>query len=155
MAGSPKKNSGGVRGGPVEREFSAGFILYRRSPAGPVFLLLDYGKHWDYPKGHLEGSESAWAAATRELKEETGINYVRRIEGFEEKLDYFFHSPRHGRVHKTVTFFLGETKAEVVKLSNEHTGHAWLLFEDAFARLTYENAKAVLQKAHETLEQLK
>ncbi|HUB27232.1 MAG TPA: hypothetical protein VL992_17540 [Tepidisphaeraceae bacterium] len=38
------------------QERSAGFIIFRREGnAGPrLFLLLDYGKHWDYPKGHLD-----------------------------------------------------------------------------------------------------
>ena len=68
-----KTNSQGKsKKSPLRREFSAGFILFRRTSAGPVYLLLDYGRHWDYPKGHLEKNESTWQAAVRELREETG-----------------------------------------------------------------------------------
>lgn len=133
------------------QEFSAGFILFRETPGGPLFLLLDYGKHWDYPKGHLEEGESAWQAAVRELREETGIRQVDRVTRFEENMHYVFHSPRKGRVHKTVTYFLGRTRNEDVKISDEHLGHAWLPYEDAMERLTYDNAREMLRAAHDAL----
>ena len=60
---SGKKKTGGE--GKVRREFSAGFVLFRETPEGIRFLLLDYGKHWDYPKGHLEEGETAWQAAVQ------------------------------------------------------------------------------------------
>lgn len=40
-------------------------------------LLIVYGKKskkWGLPKGHIEGSESLYHGALREIKEETGIN---------------------------------------------------------------------------------
>src|SRR5689334_11194252 len=76
----------------LRREHSAGFILFRDSPAGPLYLLLDYGKHWDYPKGHLEKGESPWQAAVRELKEETGIRQLDRVGRFQKDMRYFFTS---------------------------------------------------------------
>src|SRR6185437_12923385 len=71
-------------------EHSAGFILFRQTPGGPVFLLLDYGKHWDYAKGHLEEGESPWQAAVRELREETGIRQVDRVTKFQQDMRYNF-----------------------------------------------------------------
>src|SRR3978361_882574 len=84
------------------QEFSAGFVLLRQTPGGPVYLLLDYGKHWDYAKGHLEEGETAWQAAVRELREETGIRQVDRVSNFQREMHYVFFSPRKGRIHKTV-----------------------------------------------------
>jgi bis(5'-nucleosidyl)-tetraphosphatase len=133
-------------------EFSAGFILFRQTDAGPVYLLLDYGKHWDYAKGHLEHGETAWQAAVRELREETGIRQVDRVTGFQRDMHYHFFSPKKGRVTKTVTYFLGQTKCEDVTLSHEHAGHAWLTYQDAMQRLTYENAREILAAAHEALQ---
>ena len=117
-----------------------------------MFLLLDYGKHWDYPKGHLEDGESSWQAAVRELREETGIRQVDRVTRFQRDMHYVFYSPRKGRIHKTVTYFLGRTRTEEVKISDEHTGHAWMSYEDAMERLTYENARELLRAAHDALQ---
>jgi 8-oxo-dGTP pyrophosphatase MutT (NUDIX family) len=135
----------------VHREFSAGFILMRKTPAGPVYLLLDYGKHWDYPKGHLEEGETAWQAAVRELREETGIRQVDRVTRFQRDMHYFFVSSKKGPITKTVTYFLGETRTLEVVVSDEHSGYAWLAYEDAMQRLTYENAREMLRAAHEAL----
>jgi bis(5'-nucleosidyl)-tetraphosphatase len=146
---NPKKNRKFPN---LRREFSAGFILYRDTPGGPVFLLLDYGKHWDYAKGHLEEGETAWQAAVRELREETGIRQVDRVTRFQRDMHYVFFSPRKGRIHKTVTYFLGRTRTENVTISDEHTGHAWLSYEDAMERLTYDNARELLHAAHDALQ---
>ena len=150
--GSRKRTSAG---GDVRQEFSAGFILMHQTPGGPVFLLLDYGKHWDYAKGHLEEGETAWQAAVRELREETGIRQVDRVPGFEQQMHYGFFSPGKGRVQKTVTYFLGITRSEEVVVSAEHSGYAWLSFEEAMERLTYENAREVLRGAYEVVKERK
>jgi bis(5'-nucleosidyl)-tetraphosphatase len=147
MAG--KKKEGAPRGGtgPMRREFSAGFVLFHLDDGVRKYLLLDYGRHWDYAKGHLEEGESAWQAAVRELREETGIKQVDRVGKFERAMHYFFYSPGKGRVHKTVTFFLGRTKVREVTISHEHSGHAWLTYDEALAKLTYDNAREMLAAA--------
>jgi 8-oxo-dGTP pyrophosphatase MutT (NUDIX family) len=151
----PKKPASKPSAKPLKkarREFSAGFILFRDSDAGPLYLLLDYGRHWDYPKGHLEQGETAWQAAVRELREETGIRQVDRVGRFERDMHYMFRSPKKGLITKTVTYFLGRTNAEKITLSDEHSGHAWLPFEEAMTRLTYDNAREVLQAAHDSMK---
>ena len=135
----------------VRREFSAGFVLFRQTPEGPRFLLLDYGKHWDYPKGHLEKGETAWQAAVRELREETGIHQVDRVGRFQRAMHYAFHSKKKGDVAKTVTYFLGRTRKETVKLSDEHEGYAWLPYAKALQRLTHDNAQDMLAAAWKSL----
>jgi len=145
-----KKKTGGK--GAARQEFSAGFILFRKGAEGPEFLLLDYGKHWDYAKGHLEEGETAWQAAVRELREETGIKQVDRVGTFERDMHYVFRSPKKGVVHKTVTYFLGSTRAKEIQLSDEHTGYAWMGFGEAMERLTYDNAREVLQAAWESMQ---
>jgi bis(5'-nucleosidyl)-tetraphosphatase len=136
----------------IRREFSAGFVLFRATPHGPRFLLLDYGKHWDYPKGHLEEGESAWQAAVRELREETGIRQVDRVGRFQRNMHYAFRSPKKGQVSKTVTYFLGRTREDAIRISDEHEGYAWLGYEEAVERLTYQNARDMLIAAWKSLE---
>lgn len=136
------------------QERSAGFILFRVDPAAPggrVFLLLDYGRHWDYAKGHVEKGESDLDAAVRELHEETGIPRPRVIDGFAHEIEYFFRSSKHGLVQKRVVFFLGQTDAAEVTISDEHTGWAFLDYESALQRLSYATAKDVLRRAQEFL----
>jgi len=50
-----------------------------------------------------------------------------------------------------VTYFVGETRTAKVVLSDEHTGYAWLPYEEAMAILTYANARELLAAAEEVL----
>jgi len=61
---------------------SAGILLYRRGSQGPEVLLVHPGGPfwknrdagaWTIPKGEIAEGEDAFAAALRELHEETGI----------------------------------------------------------------------------------
>ena len=135
---------------PAERERSAGVIVYRRAGDGVLFLLLDYGRYWDFPKGHLEPGEDDTAAALRELREETGIDRIDLHAGFSREIRYFF---RKGPtlVNKRVVFFLGETSDEAVTISHEHEGHRWADLAAARGLVTHANARAVLDAAADTL----
>src|SRR3954463_14635534 len=101
---------------PAHQERSAGVLVYRTPAAGkpPEFLLLDYGRYWDYPKGHVEKGEDDLSAAVRELAEETGIDDIELIEGFAHEINYFFRDKRKGLIRKTVVLFLGETNAQEI-----------------------------------------
>jgi bis(5'-nucleosidyl)-tetraphosphatase len=118
----------------------------------PKYLLLQYDAgHWDFVKGNVELNESEKDTVIRELQEETDIVDARFLEGFREKIEYFYR--RQGTtIHKEVIFFLIETHTETVTLSFEHVGYAWLNYQHAMERLTFKNAKDVLQKAHELLK---
>ena len=128
-------------------ERSAGIILYRELAMKKFFLLLHYPSgHWDFVKGRIEKNENEKQAAIRETQEETGITDVEFIDGFEEKIHYTYQF--FGKiVQKEVVFFLGKTKTEEIKLSDEHLDHIWLEFDDAFSKTTYQNAKSLLQKS--------
>jgi bis(5'-nucleosidyl)-tetraphosphatase len=132
----------------VKIERSAGVLLYRDTPEeGRLFLLLDYGSHWDYPKGHVEEGEDDVTAARRELREETGIVECDLVDGFAREITYFFRSRKGGLIKKTVVFFLGRTSVADVVLSHEHVGFAWLTEADALRRVSYANAKALMKDA--------
>ncbi len=135
-------------------ERSAGIILFHQSDAGVRrYLLLDYGRHWDYPKGHVEKGEQDHAAAIRELSEETGINEVALVGGFVHELTYFFKSKKKRLVHKTVVFFLGKSHKTEVELSDEHVGYEWLPYDRAIEQVSFETAKEALRKAEQFLSQ--
>lgn len=138
--------------GKIVEEFSAGIVVFRHHDEKRRYLLLHYpGGHFDFPKGHLEAGETEEQAAIRELEEETGINKVTLIDGFIEKITYFFK--RRGQlIHKTVTFFLGQTKDSEIQLSHEHKGYLWLDYSAALSKITFENAREILRRAEQFMQ---
>ena len=134
-------------------ERSAGVVVYRVAPATGVrhYLLLDYGRHWDFPKGHLEPGEDDAAAALREFREETGITAVTLAPHFKHEVSYYFRDRKGRLTRKTVAFFLGQTASDEVSLSHEHVGYAFLPIDAALARVTYANARGLLRLAAEEL----
>ena len=139
-------------------ERSAGFLIFQRRPGAPPpndlrFLLLDYGRHWDFAKGHVDPGESDLDAAVRELREETGIRDILPVPDFQQEIVYFFRSSRHGLIRKTVIFFLAEVTKPDVILSEEHVGYEFLPFEQALKRATFAAGKELLRAAHARLAQ--
>ena len=127
-------------------ERSAGTILYRESPLGKMYLLLNYPSgHWDFVKGNIEKGETFKQTVVREVREETGIADIDFVDGFEDKVEY--HYQRDGEViHKEVVFYLARTKTNDVILSHEHQDFTWLNFDDALKKLTYKTAKQLFKK---------
>lgn len=134
---------------PVEK--SSGFIVFRKKEKNILYLLLHYPEgHWDFPKGHIEEEENPLETAKRELKEETGLEKIKVVDGFKKTIKYFFR--KEGKtVLKFVTFFLAEALEDKVKLSFEHQEFKWLPFDKALKLTTYKNAKEVLKSAHQFL----
>lgn len=133
----------------MEIQHSAGIIVFRKENTQSLYLLLHYASgHWDFPKGKLEIGETKEQAACRELQEETGIEQVALLPGFEHSLSYYFTSRDGRKIYKTVTFFVGKTDQRDVTLSHEHINFVWLPFEQAYQQLTYPNAQAILKEAH-------
>ena len=145
----------------MPKETSAGAVIFRKEDNQIYYLLLHYKSgHWDFPKGHIEEGEKEDETVKREIKEETGIEDVKIIEGFKEWIKYAFRQTyglekgekkKAPWVFKIVTFYLAETKTKEVKISFEHTGYKWLPYESAFEQLTFKKAKEILKRAHHYL----
>ena len=132
-------------------EKSCGAVVYAKNSEIKYLLLQYEAGHWDFVKGNVEEGETEQQTTVRELKEETGIADAHFIDSFKQRISYFYK--RHGvSVHKEVIFFLMETPTTEVKLSFEHIGFEWLTYEGAMRRLTFKNARDVLQKANEFLK---
>lgn len=127
-------------------ERSAGAVIFNEVNSKKIFLLLNYPSgHWDFVKGNIEDEETLHQTVIREISEETGITDIEFIDGFEDKIEY--HYQRDGNlVHKEVIFFLVKTKIIDVKISHEHLGFVWLSFDDTIKKLTYKNAKNIMEK---------
>ena len=128
---------------------------------GTEYLLLHYPpgvkaskEYWDLPKGHIERGEKEIDTVKREVREETGLEDIEIIEGFKEDIQYFFKF-KGQTIFKIVTFYLARTKTRDVKISFEHIDYKWLPYEKALEQLTFKNAKDILRKAQQLLENKK
>jgi len=141
---------------PVEK--SAGAVIFRRENNKIYYLLLHYPgashradkDYWDFPKGHIEKGEKIEDTVKREVFEETGLKDIKIFPDFKKTIKYFFKFEGKN-ILKFVTFFLAETKEKDVKISFEHIGYEWLPYEEALEKLTFQNAKEVLKRAHKFL----
>jgi 8-oxo-dGTP pyrophosphatase MutT (NUDIX family) len=133
-------------------EKSCGAVVFFKNVQVKYLLLQYEAGHWDFVKGNVEPNESEAETALRELKEETSIAATQLIEDFRERIQYFYR--RQGEtIQKEVVFYLIQADTEQVELSFEHVDYAWLDYPDALEKLTFKNAKDVLQKAHAFLQE--
>ena len=133
------------------KENSAGVIIVNKGN----YLILHYAQgHWGLPKGHIEKGENLKETAKRETEEETGITKLNFVDGFEEKIHYFFTQNKK-TISKDVIYLLATTNQTKVKLSHEHQDYKWLTFDKAVEQLTFEDVKAVLRKAQKVCQKLK
>lgn len=145
-------------GAPVVWEVSAGAAVFRVKNGRRLFLLLHYPSgHFDFPKGHVEAGETEEEALRRETEEETGITDLHVFPG-RTSIRYFYTAKgeerrkrvRDGRglwIFKAVHFRPAETRESSVRISDEHIGYEWLPYGQARRRLTFENARRVLDMA--------
>jgi len=132
-------------------EKSCGAVVYANNSEVKYLLLQYEAGHWDFVKGNVEEGENEQETTLRELREETGLVDARFLDGFKERISYFYK--RQGStVYKEVIFFLMETKTSEIKLSFEHVGFEWQNYENTMRKLTFKNARDVLQKAHDFLK---
>jgi 8-oxo-dGTP pyrophosphatase MutT (NUDIX family) len=127
---------------------ACGFVLTRRRAERVEYLLLVNRRRGEagLPKGHREGEESEVETALRETAEETGLTDVRVDPWFRRTLRY--PALRRGVVHdKTVVYLLGEARAGVVRLSEEHSAARWVGLGDALREIPFEGLRGVVRDA--------
>ena len=136
----------------MAKEKSCGAVVFKRQKDGSgKYLLLHYeAGHWDFPKGNQEKNEKEEQTALREVKEETGIEDIEFVDGFRETIKYFYKNGEE-TVFKEVAFFLAQSATEKVELSKEHIGYAWVSYEHACKKLTFNTSKELLRKANQFL----
>lgn len=136
------------RSATMEESVSSGAIVYRETNDERQYLVLkSRANDWEFPKGGIEGSEELQQTAIREVKEETGINELRLIDGFREDYDYIFRAPNGDTIHKEVHLFIAEALDDNVRLSKEHSDLQWRNYEEALNTLTHDGPKEALKKA--------
>jgi len=132
-------------------ENSAGAVVYRDTPKGRVYLLLQNAGRWDFPKGGMEKGESELQTVVREVEEETGLKDIKIVTGFRKVIEYFYR--RDGKnIHKQVVYLLAATKEDKVKISFEHQGFGWFPYGEAMERASYGNSKLTLTDADKFIQ---
>jgi 8-oxo-dGTP pyrophosphatase MutT (NUDIX family) len=88
-------------------------VCYRRTGGSVEFLLVRTkgGRHWTFPKGHVERGERPWAAAAREACEEAGVRGRIVSEPF-TLYPHEKHMRDGQRVELTVAAYLLEVESE-------------------------------------------
>jgi ADP-ribose pyrophosphatase YjhB (NUDIX family) len=145
----PKRRRGGAQSAARARvETSAGGVIFRRVDGrAHVLLIRDRYEHWGFPKGHLEGMETAADAALREVREETGL--LDLVLGPRlQTIDWFFRFRGH-LIHKFCHFYLIESPSGDATPEAEEgiTGCLWLPIVEAIETISYDNAREVLRAA--------
>jgi 8-oxo-dGTP pyrophosphatase MutT (NUDIX family) len=135
----------------VER--SAGGVVVRTIDGEHRILVIrDPYKNWGLPKGHLEKGEKSGEAATREVREETGLKDL--VLGPElATIDWYFRSD--GKlIHKFCAFYLMESASgePVPEAAEGITECVWMSLDEAAARISYDNARDVVTAAREALD---
>ena len=135
-----------------ERLVSSGGVVFRKSNSQVFYLLLGFKRRniWCLPKGLIEPGESEIDAATREVREETGVNSLKLVDKI-GVIRYQF-GYRDKRFDKTVHFFLFETDQVETTVGTEHDMYSWLPYDKAILALSYPNERDILEKANEMMK---
>jgi len=111
---------------------AAGAVIARRAGGDWLLLVLRAYRNWDFPKGMVEGGEEPFAAAQREVAEETGLDDLEYPLG-EAHCDTL---PYAGG--KIARYYLAETAEETIRLPiseelgrPEHDEWRWISLDEA------------------------
>ncbi len=156
-ARQPKKRKAAARTpgkGPVQKEISAGGVVYRRD-ADQIEVVLASRRTrrgdlaWGLAKGGIEEGEAMEDAAIREVREETG--YTAEIEASLGDTKYFYVW-EDTRIRKTVHFFLMRcTGGDPSERDDEMEEIRWFPLERALKRAAYRGERDVLARAADHL----
>jgi 8-oxo-dGTP pyrophosphatase MutT (NUDIX family) len=139
--------------GPLIRDVSAGGVVYRQDPGGPIEVALVGRLHprprWALPKGTPEVGETLEGTAVREVGEETGL--LVKIERPLDQIQYWFvwGGVRH---FKTVHFYLmAMVGGDTANHDGEYDVVEWFPIGEALRKLSYPNEARVVDRAHHVL----
>ena len=139
----------------MPHESSAGGVVIREKEGElQVAVIRPRGKSvWALPKGHVDQGERPEDAASREVREETGVD--AELERPIGEIKYFYQF-RGRRIFKTVVFFLfryrgGEIDQLDPRMRVEVDEAKWVRLADAHQLVAYKGEKQMIARAQELL----
>ena len=139
---------------PVQKEVSAGGVVYRRQGDEIQVVLASRRTRrgelaWGLAKGGIEEGETHEEAAVREVQEETGSTAEIEASLGETKYFYVWEDTR---IRKTVHFFLMRcTGGDPDDRDDEMEEVRWFPLERALKRAAYRGERDVLGRAADLL----
>lgn len=134
-----------------------GIVPYIRSTDGTIryIAVTQREDHTGFPKGHPEKEETPVETALRELKEETGITNATIIDQTPLVMHYTFTDTLGTFHEKTVQLYLAEIPEQTLQIpeafAHEISSVFTETYQDIRPKLTYENAKVLLDEARARL----
>jgi dATP pyrophosphohydrolase len=119
------------------------FLTLRRAPG------LQHAGTWQAVHGLIDPGETAYAAAWREAREETGLAPDRFF-----KTDFVetFYSEATDAVHLVPAFAAHVEGDGVVTISEEHTAYDWCSLDDAVQRFVWPSQRAAVRQIAEAVK---
>jgi transcription antitermination protein NusB len=131
---------------PIQR--LAGAVVYAEHE-GQMYLALvhDIFGHWTLSKGKIEDAETIEAGATREIKEELGLDIT--IEAELGANEYIASNPELGKVRKQVHYFLASSEYTEIKLEQKGglDDGRWFKVAEILELNFYEDILPIVTKA--------
>ena len=132
----------------IKHDFSAGGVVVRGDDVAvivPVKRSQEGERVLGLPKGHPDHGETPEQAATREVREETGLD-AELIDKLGE-IRYWYRT-RSRRVHKRVVFYLFEYRGGDVSDHDAEIEEArWTPLTEAAQSLTYAGEREMVARA--------
>lgn len=137
------------------RQFSAGGFVYKKQEGNILWLIRRSRANpgftgnlgWSWPKGWIDKGEDAKTAATREVREECGVEaeIIDKIDTIK-----IFFKDKGELVMKDITYFIMEWKRDIPEGHDSETEEVrWVEQGQAEEMLVFDNEKKLLNKAGE------
>jgi len=140
----------------AKKEYSAGAVVYIFDDKIKFLLLKNTLKksYWGFPKGKIEEDESLKDTAKREIEEETKLNNLEFLPGFQQDLQWYFRL-KGQTIKKKATYFIVKVPKEdidKVRIGEEHEDFKWLDYNEALEVMNIKNNKKLLKKAYKVIK---
>ena len=103
------------------------------------------GNHWGFPKGKANPGETSLESASRELKEEVGLEISKLLASTPVIERYQFRHKRE-KIFKIVHYFPSLVSGDICLQEAEIRDAKWLSFNEALDRLSFKEARHVLRE---------
>jgi len=143
---------------PTSDQVSAGGVAFRTVNARieVAIVLIVPEMRWQLPKGLIDKGETTEEAASREVREEAGID--TDLLALIDKTEYWYMAGSGSeriRFHKFVHWFLMRYRSGDVENHDDEVAESrWVAIDEALTMLVFKNEREMVEKAAKMIERL-